>query len=393
MAEINDGKGIKTIAYYLPQFHSIPENDRAWGKGFTEWSNTCKAQPMFSGHYQPKVPLNNNYYNLLDDDAKIWQAELAKKYNIFGFCYYHYWFKDGKMLLEKPAEQMLKNKNVDIPFCFSWANENWTKRWDGGNKEIIAEQDYGTRADWKKHLDYLIHFFKDSRYITLDGKPVFLIYKPEEMPKVNEMIDYWNDEIRKSGLPGISFMIQNPNWFFMPSYNRGEFSYQIKFQPFFALAYKGKNIKRLYQQRVVYDNLRKIHLERIYELLLSRIKKFRHRDEANIQKQLDYDEMWKVILESESSSEFIEGAFVDWDNTARKKNGYVHVGATPEKFGGYMELLFEKIDRNKQQPVIFLNAWNEWCEGAYLEPDEKHRTAYLEAFYNADRSHKILDEV
>lgn len=146
MAEINDGtKKIKVIAFYLPQYHTIPENDKAWGKGFTEWVNVKKAKPYFKGHYQPRIPLNNNYYNLLNPDAQIWQSNLAAKYNVFGFCYYHYWFKNGKMLLEQPAENMLKNEEIKQPFCFCWANENWTKAWTGGEDDVIVEQDYGGR--------------------------------------------------------------------------------------------------------------------------------------------------------------------------------------------------------------------------------------------------------
>lgn len=384
MAEIHDGQGIKTIAFYLPQFHSIPENDNAWGKGFTEWTNTRKAEPMFSGHYQPKEPLNDNYYNLLDDSTKIWQSNLAQEYGIFGFCYYHYWFKDGKKLLEVPAEQMLANKNITIPFCFSWANENWSKRWDGGDREIIAEQDYGYKLDWKKHLDYLLPFFQDDRYITLDSKPVFVIYKPEEIPQVNEMLAFWDTEIQKCGFTGLCFMIQNPNWFFMPSYDMGRFAYQIKFQPFFALGCKGKDMKNLFHRRNVYMKLKKLHIHWIMDRIFPAIKKIRHKNEENIQKQLDYDEMWSVLLESESRFEYIEGAFVDWDNTARKKNGYVHMGASPNKFENYMSLLFEKIDKSNQQPVIFINAWNEWCEGAYLEPDTLNEYKYLQAFKNAN---------
>lgn len=386
MAEINDGRGIKTIAYYLPQFHAIPENDRAWGKGFTEWTNTRKAKPMFEGHYQPKIPLNENYYNLLDDNVKIWQAELANKYGIFGFCYYHYWFKNGKKLLEKPAEQMLANRGVNIPFCFSWANENWSKRWDGGNQELIAEQDYGNVEDWKKHLEYLLPFFKDDRYITLDGKPVFLIYKPEEMPRVNEMIEFWNAEVVKQGFKGICFMVQNPNWFFMPSYDLGKFDYQIKFHPFFALAYKDKNMKVVYKSRAIYRILKRIHLNTFVDGALPRIKRFRHRSEERIQQKLDYDIMWQTILDSDVKPEYIEGAFVDWDNSARKKDGYVHMGASPEKFGNYMEKLYEKVKKNHQVSVVFVNAWNEWCEGAYLEPDERYGYAYLEALKRAQRS-------
>lgn len=383
MAEINDGKGIKTIAYYLPQFHSIPENDKAWGKGFTEWTNTKKAKPMFEGHYQPKVPLNENYYCLLDDDIKIWQANLAKQYEVFGFCYYHYWFKDGRMLLEKPAEQMLTNSKIDIPFCFSWANENWSKRWDGGNQELIAVQDYGTKEDWKRHLEYLIPFFKDNRYITLDGNPVFLIYKPEEIPNVDAMLSFMKKEIKKYGFHSICFMIQNPNWFFSPSYDIGKFSYQIKFHPFFALAYKDKNMNKLYTLQKTYRVLKKIKLEWLLEGSLKWIRRRRHAAEENIQKKLDYDEIWNVILDSEADPRFIEGGFTDWDNTARKKNGYVHIGASPEKFANYMKKLYYKVKKNNQVPVVFLNAWNEWCEGAYLEPDELNKYGYLEALKKA----------
>ncbi len=385
MAEIKDGRGVKTIAYFLPQFHAIPENDRAWGKGFTEWTNTRKAEPLFEGHYQPKTPLNENYYNLLDDDVKIWQAELAKKYGIFGFCYYHYWFKDGKQLLEKPAEQMLANKAVDIPFCFSWANENWSKLWDGGSRELIAEQNYGGEPDWKKHLEYLVDFFRDERYITLDGKPVFLIYKPEEIPKVDKMLDFWNEEIKSYGFDGICFMIQNPQWFFMPSYDMGRFSYQIKFYPFFSTNLKRLSKETLQKRQSLYRKLKKVHLNFLIDKVLPKLKKSKAKPKAELTK-LDYDEIWTLGLNSDADSRFIEGAFVDWDNTARKKNGYVHTGATPEKFGAYMSKLFKKVKDNRQQPVVFINAWNEWCEGAYLEPDTKHGYGYLEKFKEANDS-------
>lgn len=382
MAEIKDNNGVKVIAYYLPQYHAIPENDHAWGMGFTEWTNTRKASPLFEGHYQPKTPLNDNYYNLLDDDVKIWQSNLAQQYGVFGFCYYHYWFKDGKKLLEKPAEQMLLNRDITIPFCFSWANENWSKRWDGGNQELIAEQNYGGRSDWKKHFDYLLPFFQDQRYITLDGKPVFLIYKPEEMSNVNEMLELWEEEAKQAGLPGMCFMIQNSKYFFSPQFEMGRFSYQIKFYPFFSFGYKSKNIKKMYQMRKVYSALKKVHLNWFVDSLYPQIKKYRHRNDSTDLQIKEYDDTWKIAIESESNSQYIEGAFVDWDNTARKKNGLSHIGATPEKFGFYMSLLIEKILMNNQEPVIFINAWNEWGEGAYLEPDEKHQYGYLEALKN-----------
>ena len=391
MAEINDKNGIKAIAYYLPQFHAIPENDKAWGKGFTEWTNTRKAQPMFQGHYQPREPLNDNYYNLLDDDVKIWQANLAKKYGVFGFCYYHYWFKDGKQLLEKPAEQMLINKNVNIPFCFSWANENWSKRWDGGNKELIVEQDYGEKKEWIEHFKYLVPFFKDERYITLNGKPVFLIYKPEEMPNVNDMIECWNYEAKEIGLPGICFMIQNPNYFFNPAFDMGKFDYQIKFNPFFALAYKGKTLDQLEKRRKIYKIFKFFKLNGLLDSIIPKIKKKRHKNEINVQKVLDYDDMWNTIIESESRQYLIEGAFVDWDNSSRKKDGYVHVGASPVKFGKYYKSLMNKIEKEDLTPIIFINAWNEWCEGAYLEPDKKNKYEYLEELYKSQNDNNDME--
>ena len=388
MAEIKDNKGIKVIAYYLPQFHAIPENDKAWGAGFTEWTNVKKARPQYEGHYQPKVPLNNNYYNLLDDNVKVWQSDLAQKYGVWGFCYYHYWFKDGKLLLEKPAEQMLKNRTITIPFCFSWANENWTKRWDGGNDEIIAEQDYGNESDWEKHLQYLLPFFRDKRYITLNGDPIFIIYKPEEIPRVNDMIVYWNERIKEYGFSKICFMIQNPNWFFTPSYDMGYFSYQIKFLPFFSIGMKGKTIDSLKKRRTAYRILRALHFEKIASYAFQEIKKLKNKNENSAQKLLDYDEIWRIAITTAQNPSFIEGAFVDWDNTARKLNGYVITGSTPEKYGKYLEQLFQKIKKSGQEPVIFLNAWNEWCEGAYLEPDTMNKYRNLEETEKVIRKYK-----
>lgn len=383
MAEIRnkDGK-VKTIAYYLPQYHAIPENDKAWGEGFTEWVNTRKAKPQFEGHYQPKVPLNENYYDLTDVNVMIEQAELAKKYGLFGFCYYHYWFKNGKKLLERPVEQMLEEPKVDIPFCLSWANENWSKLWDGGNQELIVEQDYGDEADWKMHLEYLVQFFKDPRYITLDGKPVLLIYKPDIMPDVQKMLAYWQGKAVSYGFPGFCFMIQSPGLFYSPAYYLGQFDYQIKFPPFFSIVRNTKDMRKLKQQQKFYSVLRAIGLDKLAEKAIAKVRSRRDAQRAAVkisQAVLKYEDTWEVLLNSESTHEMIEGAFVDWDNTARKLNGYAHIGATPEKFEYYMKKLIKKIELTKQEPIIFINAWNEWAEGAYLEPDELHEYAYLEA--------------
>lgn len=377
MAEINDRDTVKTIAFYLPQFHTIPENDEAWGKGFTEWTNVKKATPLFDGHYQPKIPLNKNYYNLLDSSVQEWQSNLAQKYGIFGFCYYHYWFKDGKKLLEKPAEQMLFNKNVSIPFCFCWANENWTRNWDGGNHEIIVEQDYGNINDWERHFQYLLPFFKDERYITYNGAPVLIIYKPELINDFKKMIEYFKNRCVENGFSGCEIMIQFPGYRYSPLYNKESYDHYICFEPIytnFERANIGTDVTIITKIRKKIKAILGINItHKLIKFLPYKSKK------RKLVKYL-YDEQWEYILSRKYESEkFIAGAFVDWDNTARNKNGTIYLGATPEKFKNYFGKLVNKINSSKQPKIIFINAWNEWGEGAYLEPDEKYGYAYLEA--------------
>ena len=377
MSEINDRNGIKIIAHYLPQFHCIPENDKWWGKDFTEWTNTKKAKPLFDHHYQPRVPYNNFYYNLLDDDVKIWQAETAKKYGIFGFCYYHYWFKGGKKLLERPAEQMLKNKNVDIPFCFCWANENWTRNWDGGNREIIAEQDYGAQSEWIEHLDYLIKFFNDSRYITYDGAPLFLIYKPELIPMLNRMLEFWQIKIKEYGFKKICFAIQSGTWYFSPFYDNSRFDFQLRFEPSFSNTYRLKNFYKLAFYRKIYSCLRIIGFSVIFRYLYLQLgakKNAKSNSELSI---YNYDDIWNEIIHLPVDNKTVLGGFVDWDNTARNIHGFIYQEATPEKFGRYMTQLINKAKATGNK-MVFINAWNEWAESAYLEPDEKFKFGYLE---------------
>jgi len=195
----------KIIAFYLPQFHEINENNIWWGKGFTEWTNTKKAIKYYPWQLQPRTPLNKNYYDLLNSETQVWQSDLALKYGVSGFCYYHYWF-DGKLLLEKPAENMLKNRKVKIPFCFSWANEPWTRAWDGGKNEILINQTYGDNYAWKKHIEYLTPFFLDDRYIKINNKPLFLIYRTSSIPSLESMISYFDKYLKQIGFSGIYFV-------------------------------------------------------------------------------------------------------------------------------------------------------------------------------------------
>ena len=369
---------MKIIAFYLPQFHNIPENDEWWGDGFTEWVNVKKAKPLFEGHEQPRIPLNNNYYNLLDDDVKIWQANLAKKYGIYGFCYYHYWF-DGKLLLEKPMEQMLVNSQIDIPFCICWANEPWTRAWVGETKTLIPQK-YGNKKEWKEHFDYLLPFFKDKRYILDDGKPLVLIYRPEIIEVLNEMLDYWKSLAIEAGLPGLKFAYQSAGMDEIPKEKRNDsrFDYDIEFQPAYAFTELNKNTLPL---------LRKLkkRVSDFVEKHTGKTVRFFGSGKIAALNRVDYDMAWQTILNTIPESDLcVPGAFVDWDNTPRHGDrGRVYVGKTPEKFTKYLTQQIVRAREVYHKDMIFMYAWNEWAEGGYLEPDEKNGYAYLEGIKKA----------
>ncbi|WP_287477694.1 glycosyltransferase WbsX family protein [Anaerostipes sp.] len=367
---------MKIIAFYLPQFHEIPENSEWWGEGFTEWVNVKKARPLFEGHNQPKVPLNKNYYNLLDPNVQIWQAKIAKEYGVYGFCYYHYWF-NGKLLLEKPMEAMLNNPNVDLPFCICWANEPWTKAWVG-EKKILIPQVYGERKNWEEHFDYLLPFLKDKRYITDNGKPLLVIYRPEVIPKLNEMLDCWSELAKDNGFQGISFAYQNIDFDLMTNKDDSRFDYNIEFQP-------------LYGEHEVTHNTHK-YLKAIRRKLAGIVERKFGIDlmrygqgffNKGIKK--DYDMIWETILKMKpKTKKNVPGAFVNWDNTPRKGNkGSVFCGAEPKKFERYLSEQIRHTKNIYKKDMLFMYAWNEWAEGGYLEPDESLKYGNLEAIRNA----------
>lgn len=371
---------MKIIAFYLPQFHAIPENDRWWGKGFDEWVNTKKAKPTFKNHHQPNIPLHNNYYNLLQNDVKEWQVNLANKYGIDGFCFYHYWFKGGKQLLEKPVEQFLKNTSLDIEFCLSWANEPWSRNWDGLSNEILMEQEYGSVDEWTKHFYYLLPFFRDERYIkdkNTNG-PIFIIYKPEIIPCIQDMLSCWNILAYKEGIPLITYIMQYPS---LSQKVVSGFKHSIEFEPIYTKVDETKSLKArrnlFLQNPLQYKNY-----------LIGKIKRFFGIKHGNI---LSYDYTWKSILSREPKrNNMIPGAFSGWDNTPRRgKEGTVYYGSTPEKFEKY---LTEQIKRTKylyQSDFLFINAWNEWAEGAYLEPDQQYNHSYLKAIHRARSANNL----
>ena len=353
----------KIIAYYLSQYHQIPENDEWWGEGFTEWTNTKKAQALYKGHYQPKAPLHNNYYDLSDIDVMKKQAKLAKNNGIYGFCFYHYWFA-GKLLLEKPIESFLMHTEIDMPFCFMWANETWARTWDGkeGASEPLMKQDYGEEDEWKAHFEYLLPFFKDKRYICKDGKPILQIYKAQDIPRCAAMIRYWKELAVKNGLKGL-YIIQSDN-------GKGRL-YISEFDAvsFFELR-RTVNSEFSYRDTSWHDNK-----------LLSTFKYNKYLARKYYQ-TLDYDELYNKLINNASKhikSNELYGAFVNWDNTARKgENGEFVYNFSVEKFKKYFDRLY-KISNKYNKEFLFMFAWNEWAEGAYLEPDDKYGYACLHA--------------
>ena len=375
---------MKIIAFYLPQFHNIPENDEWWGDGFTEWTNVRSAKPLFKGHKQPKRPLGDNYYDLLDDDIKIWQASIAKKYGIYGFCYYHYWFS-GKMLLEKPMEQMLANKSIDIPFCVCWANEPWTKAWVADDKKILIPQKYGGKKEWKEHFDYLLPFFMDERYITENGKPVIIIYRPLVIPSIKEMLEYWDILAKEAGLKGIHSMCAL-NDMHADDIRFSCFNNLIEWEPH-TIRWKNNNpANNNWLLQIIKSYRRKAFnwLERCfgidfykYDLIAVNKKK-----KNNF---MSYDEIWnRIINMNPVSDNSLPGAFVRWDNTPRyKEKATVIVGESPEKFKKYLKQQIIHAKEAYHSDKLFMYAWNEWAEGGYLEPDQEYEYDYLNAIREA----------
>lgn len=344
----------KVLAFYLPQFHAIPENDEWWGKGFTEWRNTKKAKPLFSGHRQPRTPLNENYYNLLDSETQIWQSELAQKYGVYGFCYYHYWFT-GKLLLEKPMENMLKDSRITIPFCISWANESWARTWDGNDKEYLIHQNYGGEEDWEAHLQYLLPFFRDKRYIKIEGKPLFLLYTACNIERCEEMIDYWQKRMQEEGFEGI-YILETLNGI-QKEHVLGNSEGDVVFEPIYTRCHEVKKN----------DLFSKIKRYLNYHYGIGKVARLNTKDIYRLIEEREYSAQRKTYI----------GTFPDWDNTARKGNrGIVFTNSSPEIFKKHLEELFHK---SNAEEFIFINAWNEWGEGAYLEPDQHYEYRYLEA--------------
>ena len=365
---------MKIIPVYLPQFHCIPENDEWWGEGFTEWVNVKGAQPLFEGHYQPRVPLDNNYYDLSDVETLRWQCKLAREYGIYGFCFYHYWV-NGKLLLHKPMEMLLKHPEIDINYCLSWANHDWTDGWKASDRapKILLAHDFDNEQDWVDHFNYMLPFFRDSRYMSDDNKPYMIIYIPNIIRKLSKMLKLWEKMAIEVGFDGLTFVYQSAASSFDPNWDRSNFSYGIETNPGYVNMYNG-------QGGIKYPKLMKYSRAIKKFFGIKRQLYLKKNDHQQVTK-CDYDTTWENILKLRPKRpNMIPTAFVDWDNTPRHgKRGSVYLGASPGKFEKYFDQLIFNAKEYYKTDKIFVFAWNEWAEGGHLEPDEKFGYRYLEA--------------
>lgn len=359
---------MKILAFYLPQFHEIPENNEWWGEHYTEWKNLKEAKPTYKGQYQPRVPMDHNYYDLTDVKTMEWQADIAKKNGIYGFVYYHYWFEEG-MLLQRPAEIMLQNQSVDMPFCFSWANHTWKREWASKSDRILRKQTYGDVEEWKRHFAYLLPFFRDHRYIRLDDKPLFIIYAPRDFKDFPQMLHLWNKLAQEAGFSGITFVHQDSTFQHQSEPTGSIYQYGIEFQ--MSKAVKEYTAKSL-----------SFKMERILNRVANIFPFLRCKATTM---HYSYEDIWSIILRTRPGDDtWFPGAFVDWDNTPRRKNrGQVCTGVTPEKFEKYLSMQIQNAKEHYHKDYLFMFAWNEWGESGYLEPDEKNGFKMLEAVKKA----------
>lgn len=348
----------RVIAIHLPQFHPFKENDEWWGKGFTEWTNVTKARPCFPGHYQPHLPTDLGFYDLRVPEVREQQAEMAREAGIYGFCYYHYWF-NGKLLMERPLNEILESGKPDFPFMLCWANENWTRAWDGNTRNILIEQKYSEEDD-RNHIEYLInHFFKDERYIRIDNKPVFAVYRSTSIPNVKRTIEIWREVAVKNGLDLYLCRVE--------SFGEGGKGYlddgfdaAIDFHP------NGPSVKAYKQDH---------RLVRLRDRFLAKFLRGKMPSWVDYRKFVNYMKTYPL-----NQYKVFPCVCPSWDNSSRKKKwAFMFLNSTPEIYGRWLKSTLERFKPfSDEENFVFINAWNEWAEGNHLEPDRKWGRRYLE---------------
>lgn len=373
----------KIIALYLPQYHPTPHNDEWWGKGFTEWTNVAKAKPLYRGHEQPHIPSELGFYDLRLPQVREAQAKLAKEYGIYGFCYYYYRFEKGKNELGLPLNEVLKTGKPDFPFMICWANESWHKKfwnYDGtAEKQVLAEQKYNGKEDYTDFFYEILPFLKDKRYITINGKPAFMIYKPNDFPDVKIFIDLWNSLAKENGLAGIHFIAYS---LVTSDVNSSSSKFKILLKKYHREIDIFKEKKQIIEygfnavalNRFMFVgwrlNIFKRLLNMIYRSLFHRPIIYQYKDVVN-----------NLVGKEDSEKEIYPVVMPNWDHTPRSNyGGCVWQNSTPELYENYLTNVLRdvstKIDENN---IVFLKSWNEWGEGNYVEPDLKWGRGYLEA--------------
>lgn len=354
-------KRARVIAYYLPQYHPTPDNDKWWGKGFTEWTNVSKAKPLFRGHYQPKIPTDLGYYDLRVPEVREAQAKMAREAGIEGFCYYHYWFENGKEELEYPFNEVLRLGKPDFPFCLCWANESWyAKSWSkAGNvnqKQLLIEQRYLGTADNERHFYRLLPAFKDKRYLCIDDKPIFVIYKPLEFQNTESFIKEWDELAKMNNLKGIYFI---------------GYSLEVE-DEYEKITHLG------------FDAINSCQLARFFKhenLIKSILKRFAAKY-LKMPIRTSYSQAMQYFTgEKEKELNVFPTLIPNWDHTPRSgTGGYLLTNSTPDLFDKHIAQVIETItSKPEEKRVCFLKSWNEWGEGNYVEPDLRYGHGYIDA--------------
>ena len=369
----------RVIAYYLPQYHPVAENDKFWGKGFTEWTNVAKAKPLFKGHYQPQIPADLGFYDLRMTEVREEQAKMAKECGVEGFCYWHYWFGNGKKVLDRPFDEVLKSGSPDFPFCLGWANHSWTtKTWEKGkcfsNDSMIFEQLYPGDEDYINHFYDVLPAFKDKRYITVDGKPLFVIFQPKDIPDSKHFIELWNKLAVENGLKGIYFVgrcdaLPNMNYNNMKNIDKLT---KPRYDEILSMGYNGVNSVTL-----KYAEFKSTGF--IHKAVHSFFRKYL---EGVVLDKYKYSDIMRNFVTPEDYQENIYPQLIPRrDRSPRAgKKAVIYYNSTPKAFKIAAENAVKCVENRKyEERLIFLNAWNEWGEGAYMEPDLVFGHGYMEA--------------
>lgn len=342
----------RAIAFYLPQFHPIPENDAQWGKGFTEWTNVARAKPLFRGHHQPKLPADLGFYDLRVPEVRQAQADLARSAGIEGFCYWHYWFGNGRRVLERVFDEVLTSGEPDFPFCLGWANQSWTGRWHGLDERVMIKQHYPGDDDIRAHFHHLLPAFLDPRYMEVDGRKLFVLFQPDDHPDLGGFLRIWTELAQDNGFAGFYFVS--------------------------AQRTTAEGFDRFLNPGALAD-IRKIERRRLASRLHRLLAKCRLAPRRVL--RIDYASLIEQIDTQTPAAEEIPCLLPNWDNTPRSGHlGYAVTGATPELFARHARSRLATIaDQPAEERLLFIKSWNEWAEGNYLEPDAQFGRGWLDA--------------